>query len=83
MLNPNCYRSRLAKLFELQFGKSTLLPMEGMRGMSALLVFFVHFYTLFGSRALGSRGVHSAFLFAGTLGHCGVDVFFALSGFII
>lgn len=53
-----------------------------MRGFSALIVFFVHFHTIFGSHAEGSA-LHSASQFLSNLGHCGVDVFFALSGFII
>jgi len=56
--------------------------MEGMRGLSAFLVFFVHFNALFGARA-GHSPVHSILEFMATLGHCGVDVFFVLSGFII
>ena len=56
--------------------------MEGVRGFSALLVFFVHFYAQFGTRAQGTFA-YDVTSFMGTLGHCGVDVFFALSGFII
>jgi exopolysaccharide production protein ExoZ len=68
-------------LFELNTAGSRLLPMEGMRGMSALLVFFVHFYAVFGSRS--SPALVDTFVFFGTIGHLGVDVFFALSGFIV
>jgi exopolysaccharide production protein ExoZ len=70
-----------ADLFELETGARRILPMEGLRGMSAALVFFVHFYALFGSYAAGGTG--QVFQFLATLGHCGVDVFFALSGYII
>src|SRR5262249_40238820 len=79
---PVAFKSRIQSLFEIQTGRSRLRPMEGMRGLSALLVFFVHYYALFGSRAL-PPALNHAFLFLATLGHCGVDVFFALSGFII
>ena len=44
-----------ADLFELETGVRRILPMEGLRGMSAALVFFVHFYALFGSYAAGGR----------------------------
>ena len=72
-----------ASLFELQVGNSRrLLPMEGMRGLSAFLVFFVHFNGLLGSRA-EQTPLRGMFHFLGTIGHCGVDVFFALSGYII
>jgi peptidoglycan/LPS O-acetylase OafA/YrhL len=56
--------------------------MEGMRGISALLIFFVHFYSLFGSRAQ-SPSLADTFRFLAIIGHRGVDVFFALSGFIM
>jgi len=56
--------------------------MEGMRGISALLVFFVHFDALFGSRAQ-SPELADTFRFLGHIGYRGVDVFFALSGFIM
>jgi len=85
--SPNALTSRLrvrrwaADLFELETGRSRILPMEGLRGMSAALVFFVHFYALFGSYAAGS--LNQLFQFLSSLGHCGVDVFFALSGYII
>ena len=71
-----------ASHFELQSGGQRLLPMEGMRGMAAFLVFFVHFWQLFGTRSLGTP-VEKVFHSMGTLGHRGVDIFFALSGFII
>ena len=69
-------------LFEWQTAGSRLLPMEGMRGISALLVFFVHFNSLFGSRAQSPQ-LADILLFLGTIGHRGVDVFFMLSGFIV
>ena len=75
-------RSLAGGLFEMQGVGPRLLPMEGMRGLSAFLVFFVHFWPLFGSRA-GGATLRKFFEPMATLGHCGVDVFFALSGFII
>ena len=74
-------KRRAAHLFELETGGPRILPMEGLRGMSAALVFFVHFYGLFGSYAPGS--LNQVFRFLSAFGHCGVDVFFALSGYII
>jgi exopolysaccharide production protein ExoZ len=68
-------------LFELETGGPRLLPMEGLRGMSAALVFFVHFDAFFGSYSAGA--MRQVFLFLSALGNCGVDVFFALSGYII
>ncbi|HVW10995.1 MAG TPA: acyltransferase [Bryobacteraceae bacterium] len=74
-------KSYAAHLFELETGPSRILPMEGLRGMSAALVFFVHFHSLFGSRAPGALSQVSQFLWG--LGNCGVQIFFALSGYII
>jgi peptidoglycan/LPS O-acetylase OafA/YrhL len=74
-------KRRAAGLFELETAGPRILPMEGLRGMSAGLVFFVHFYALFGSYAPSS--MNEVFQFLGSLGHCGVDVFFALSGYIV
>ncbi|HEV2447664.1 MAG TPA: acyltransferase [Candidatus Sulfopaludibacter sp.] len=56
--------------------------MEGMRGVSAALVFFVHFNGLFGGRA-NYHFLRDALNVLGTLGVSGVDVFFVLSGYII
>jgi exopolysaccharide production protein ExoZ len=75
-------KSRAAGLFELEAGSHRILPMEGMRGISALMVFFVHFHALFGSRA-EHTSIYGLSHFMETIGNCGVDVFFALSGFII
>jgi exopolysaccharide production protein ExoZ len=83
LLARKCFVPPFASRFELQAGGYRLLPMEGLRGISAFLVFFVHFYALFGTHILHSPIVHEAFFFASRLGHCGVDIFFALSGFII
>lgn len=74
--------ARLAQCFELQNRGPRLLPMEGLRGFSAFLVFFVHFNERFGAFA-ADAGLREALALAGTFGHCGVDVFFALSGFIM
>lgn len=76
-------RRRLRDLFEINIGQTRILPMEGMRGFSALIVFFVHFQQLFEPRMAGNAAVDGLFRFLGALGHSGVDVFFALSGYII
>lgn len=64
-------------------GAATLRPMEGLRGLAALLVFLVHYASLvspwvpgggFGDRLLAH--VHA-------IGNVGVDLFFVLSGYLI
>jgi exopolysaccharide production protein ExoZ len=74
---------RLRSWFEMPDSADRLLAMEGMRGIAALLVFFVHFDTLFGSWIQESAGIRVWSKFAGAFGHTGVDIFFVLSGFLI
>lgn len=69
--------------FELAATAHTrLLPMEGLRGIAVTLVFMVHFATLVEPWVAGSA---SAGLLHGLhrIGNTGVDLFFALSGFLI
>ena len=54
-----------------------------MRGLAALLVFFVHFNQAFGWRLPAGSSLRSAAAAAGAIGHTGVDIFFALSGFLM
>jgi peptidoglycan/LPS O-acetylase OafA/YrhL len=72
----------LARWFELGAAETDrVLPMEGLRGLAVLLVFFVHYGSQFGHALgeapppLGAALQH--------LGHAGVDLFFVLSGFLI
>lgn len=60
-----------------------LLPLEGMRGFAALLVFFVHFEALFKRHINTNSILDPAFQIAGSFGHTGVDLFFVLSGYLI
>lgn len=54
-----------------------------MRGVAALLVFFVHFSALLGSYAEPQSALQWATGFAGSLGNSGVDIFFIISGFLM
>jgi exopolysaccharide production protein ExoZ len=56
---------------------------DGLRGLAALLVFFVHFHTVCGGYATPGSNVGSFFEFASTLGRSGVNLFFLLSGYLI
>lgn len=71
----------LKSRFELN-SPNRIIPMEGMRGFAALLVFFVHFQSLFGKYIAGEWSFKIA-LFMGSIGHTGVDLFFVLSGFLV
>lgn len=75
----------LARWFEISGGKSNrFAPMEGLRGVAILLVFFAHYYDIIWrdlplhNHTLSTLG--QALL--GT-GGTGVDLFFVLSGFLI
>lgn len=72
-----------ANWFESPGGGTRLLPMEGLRGLAVLLVFFVHAHALFGSYLATEPHLFSISWYLGGIGNVGVDVFFALSGFLI
>src|SRR5690242_10271963 len=72
-----------ASLYEVAGGPSRVVPMEGLRGLAVLLVFFVHLHALFGGYANGVPGVFWASEFLGYVGNSGVDLFFLLSGYFI
>jgi peptidoglycan/LPS O-acetylase OafA/YrhL len=75
--------TKLRDLYQLSDEQQRLIPMEGLRGIAVLLVFFVHFHALFGSYA----SMHPIFEwlsgFLGNIGNTGVDLFFVLSGSLI
>lgn len=60
-------------------GGNRIRPMEGMRGVAVTLVFFVHYYAVFGAHWQAD----TAMRILGEIGHYGVDLFFMLSGFLI
>ena len=59
-----------------------ILPLEGLRGFAASLVFLVHFGALFGKYAQGAPW-YAPFGWMASFGHAGVDLFFILSGYLI
>ncbi len=61
---------------------SRIVPMEGMRGLAALLVFFVH-ASYPPAVAVGGSPLRWFAVQLQDFGNIGVDVFFALSGFLI
>jgi len=74
---------KLAEIYESSADRARILPMEGVRGFAVLLVFFVHYDALFRDWALQGGLVRRVSGFLGNVGHSGVDLFFALSGFLI
>jgi exopolysaccharide production protein ExoZ len=71
--------SLLARWFELgPVGAERLLPMEGLRGLAVLLVFFVHYGAQFGHAfGVAPPAIGAALQL---LGNAGVDLFFVLRG---
>jgi exopolysaccharide production protein ExoZ len=69
--------------YEVDAGKYRIVPMEGLRGLAVLLVFFVHFHALFGETLARESWSHHVLEFLGTIGNAGVDLFFVMSGFLI
>lgn len=77
--------SKIATIYEPEQAATTsrILAMEGLRGFAVGLVFLVHFGTLFKEYLIGSSAISSVVNYAASAGNCGVDLFFALSGFLI
>jgi exopolysaccharide production protein ExoZ len=72
-----CYRA-----FELPSG-GRIRPMEGLRGLSVMLVFFVHYDALYSNLVPQSTLTYEISHFVGALGNAGVDMFFLISGYLI
>ena len=73
----------LAGIYELSDEENRFPSMEGIRGLAILLVFFVHYHTLFSPYvSADSLTFHISQLSWG-LGQSGVDLFFVLSGYLI
>jgi peptidoglycan/LPS O-acetylase OafA/YrhL len=73
----------LEDVYEAPPGASRIVPMEGVRGLAVLLVFFVHYHALFHRWTLDGGTTAAISFFLWSIGHSGVDLFFALSGFLI
>jgi peptidoglycan/LPS O-acetylase OafA/YrhL len=59
------------------------LPMEGLRGLAVILVFFVHYHGLIGRWLSEDTPSFAVSYFLSSIGHSGVDLFFVLSGYLI
>jgi exopolysaccharide production protein ExoZ len=74
---------RLHRLYEVSANSSRSIPMEGVRGLAVLLVFFVHYDAIFSGYLIPHSGLSDVFTFLGVVGNTGVDLFFILSGYLI
>ena len=74
---------KLKNLYLLSDEQQRLIPMEGLRGLAVLLVFFVHFHALFGGYAIEYPVFDFLSRLGGSIGNSGVDLFFVLSGCLI
>ena len=83
MTDKGKVKKLLEALFDSPGWNDRIVPMEGMRGFAALLVFFVHFNALFHTYLWPGFLVARLANIAGSFGHTGVDLFFLLSGFLI
>lgn len=75
----------LARQFELsrEATGQNVHAMEGMRGFAVFLVFLVHFVSLSAPWRPKDTLLASFALTIHTIGNCGVDLFFVLSGYLI
>jgi peptidoglycan/LPS O-acetylase OafA/YrhL len=77
------WRQILEQTFELSTRPDRSRPLEGVRGLAVLLVFYVHFHTFF-AQYLGIAKLDTGLGgFFWVIGHAGVDLFFVLSGYLI
>jgi exopolysaccharide production protein ExoZ len=71
------------RIYDIQSGSARLHPMEGLRGLAVLMVFFVHSDALLGVYCQDTPALQGASRFLGIVGNGGVDLFFILSGYLI
>ena len=75
--------SKLTRLYESPPSRGRIVPMEGLRGLAVLLVFFVHLYALLGSQLQYGSVLQRTGEILGRIGNSGVDLFFIMSGYLI
>jgi peptidoglycan/LPS O-acetylase OafA/YrhL len=80
---PPSWGHRLVRLYDLPGNRPRIFAMDGARGLAVLLVFFVHYDSLFSQYLSGALWSQAVSGLLGTIGHAGVEVFFALSGYLI
>jgi len=75
-------RIRLTALFELD-GPGRIVPMEGLRGVAILMVLLVHHAFQFRGWTEGGSWTAGYAVVAHSIGQAGVDLFFAISGYLV
>lgn len=73
---------RWTALFEMG-GKGRIVPMEGLRGIAILMVLLVHHAHRFTAWTEPGSWASGYAVFAHATGQAGVDLFFALSGYLV
>jgi len=73
---------RWTALFEMG-GKGRIVPMEGLRGIAILMVLLVHHAFRFKAWVVPGSWAEDYAGFAHAAGQAGVDLFFALSGYLV
>jgi exopolysaccharide production protein ExoZ len=79
----NALSGRLAGIYETSANPHRMLSMEGVRGLAIVLVFFVHYHSLFSFYLDPRSWTYRVSLFSAGAGHAGVDLFFVISGYLI
>jgi exopolysaccharide production protein ExoZ len=82
-LEGNALTRFLAHIYELSDESNRFPSMEGIRGLAILLVFFVHYHTLFSPYVTQGSVTFRISQLSWGLGQSGVDLFFVLSGYLI
>jgi exopolysaccharide production protein ExoZ len=72
----------LSSIYELPSNRR-IIPVEGLRGLAVLLVFFVHFNAAFGDALPHGSVMWTVGRVLWANGNAGVDLFFLLSGYLI
>ena len=80
-ITPASRRESFLSRFEVG-GRARVLPMEGVRGLAVLMVFCVHYANHFKPYAAPGFATQAA-RWMEVAGQAGVDLFFALSGYLI
>lgn len=76
-------RAWAASTYEMNGVARRNLAMEGLRGFAVVLVFFVHFDSLFARHLDVGSATRAVSGFLANIGLAGVDLFFVLSGYLI